>query len=56
MLQIHTVSSCITYRPNDLQGTNMPAAEKAERLNKICLFKAGPSGYLDPDVFKRNLE
>ena len=56
MLQIHTVSSCITYRPNDLQGTIMPAAEKAERLNKICLFKAGPSGYLDPDVFTRNLE
>ena len=50
MLQIHTFSSRNTYRPNDLQGTIMPAAEKAEWLNKVCLFKAGSSGYLDPGV------
>ena len=56
MLQIHIFSSCNTYRPNDLQGTIMPAAEKAERLNKVCLFKAGSSGYLDPGVFAHTLE
>ena len=56
MLQIHTFSSSNTYRPCDLQGTIMPAAEKAEWLNKVCLFKAGSSGYLDPGVFTRILE
>ena len=53
MLQIHTFNSRNTYRPNDLQGTIMPAAEW---LNKVCLFKAGSSGYLDPDVFALALE
>ena len=56
MLQIHTFSSRNTYRLNDLQGTIMPAAEKAEWLNKVCLFKAGLSGYLDPGVFAHALE
>ena len=56
MLQIHTFNSRNTYRPNDLQGTIMPAAEKAEWLNKVCLFKAGSSGYLDPGVFVHTLE
>jgi hypothetical protein len=56
MLQIHTFNSRNTYRPNDLQGTIMPAAEKAEWLNKVCLFKAGSSGYLDPGVFAHALE
>ena len=57
MLQIHFIfSSCNTYRPNDLQGTIMPAADKAEWLNKVCLFKAGSSGYLDPGVFAHALE
>ena len=56
MLQIHTFSSRNTYRPNDLQGIIMPAAEKAERLNKVCLFKAGSSGYLDPGVLTCILE
>ena len=45
MLQIHTFSSSNTYRPNDLQGTIMPAADKAES-----------SGYLDPGVLTRILE
>ena len=49
MLQIHTFNSRNTYRPNDLQ-------EKAEWLNKVCLFKAGSSGYLDPGVFAHALE
>ena len=56
MLQIHIFSSRNTYRPNDLQGTIMPAADKAEWLNKVCLFKAGSSGYLDPGVFAHALE
>ena len=55
-MQIHTFNSRNTYRPNDLQGTIMPAAEKAEWLNKVCLFKAGSSGYLDPGVFAHALE
>ena len=55
MLQIHTFNSRNTYRPNDLQGTIMPAAEKAERLNKVCLFKAGSSGYLGPGAAIRML-
>ena len=56
MLQIHTFNSCNTYRPNDLQGTIMPAADKAEWLNKVCLFKAGLSGYLDSCVSAHTLE
>ena len=56
MLQIHTFSSRNTYRPNDLQGTIMPAAGKAEWLINVCLFKAGSSGYLDPGVFAHTLE
>ena len=56
MLQIHIFSSCNTYRPNDLQGTIMPAADQAEWLTKVCLFKAGSSGYLDPGVFAHSLE
>ena len=56
MLQIHTFNSRNTYRPSDLQGTIMPAADKAEWLNKVCLFKAGSSGYLDPGVFTSTLE
>ena len=50
MLQIHTFSSSNTYRPYDLQGTIMPAADKAEWLINVCLFKAGSSGYLDDQV------
>ena len=56
MLQIHTFSSRNTYRPNDLQGTVMPAADKAEWLINVCLFKAGSSGYLDPGVLTCILE
>ena len=56
MLQIHTFSSRNTYRPNDLQGTVMPAADKAEWLINVCLFKAGSSGYLNPNVSAHTLE
>ena len=56
MLQIHIFSSRNTYRPNDLQGTVMPAADKAEWLINVCLFKAGSSGYLDPGVLTCILE
>ena len=48
MLKIHTFSAGNTYSPFDLQGIIMPAAKKAEWLINVCLFKAGPSGYLDP--------
>ena len=56
MLQIHTFNSRNTYRPNDLQGTIMPAADKAEWLISSCLFMAGSSGFLDPGAPARNLE
>ena len=56
MLQIHTFSSSNIYRPNDLQGTIMPAAGKAEWLINVCLFKAGLSGHLDSGVFIRTLD
>ena len=46
LCQIHTFNSCNTYHLNSLQGTIMPTAEKAEWLNKVCLFKVGSSGYL----------
>ena len=60
MLQILTFSSsntsCNTYHPTDVIRMIMPAADKAEWLNKVCLFKAGSSGYLDPGVFAHTLE
>ena len=56
MLQIHIFSSSNTYRPNDLQGIIMPAADKAEWLHKVCLFAAGSRGYLDPGVFTSDLD
>ena len=56
MLQIHTFKSSNTYRPYDLQGTIMPAADKAEWLINVCLSKAGSSGHLEPGVFTRILE
>ena len=56
MLQILTFNSSNKYRPNDLQGTFMPAAHEAEWLINVCLFKAGQSGHLNPGVFARILE
>ena len=56
MLQILTFSSSNTYHPTDVIRTIMPAADKAEWLINVCLFKAGPSGHLDPGVFARILE
>jgi hypothetical protein len=60
MLQILTFSSsntsCNTYHPTDDMRMIMPAADKAEWLINVCLFKAGPSGHLDPGVFARILE
>ena len=56
MLQILTFNSSNTYRPNDFKGMILPAADKAEWLIKVCLFKAGQSGHLDPDVFSCILE
>ena len=60
MLQIHTYNLKNTYRPYDLQGTTMPAANKAEWLSSKCLKKTGSSGkprvhcarskYLGPDA------
>ena len=56
MLQIHIASSNNTYRLYDLQGTIMPAADKAEWLINVCLFKAGPSGHLNPGAFSFIME
>ena len=39
MLQIHTFNSRNTYRPNDLQGTIMPAAKKAEWLIRYAFSR-----------------
>ena len=66
MLQTHTYSFSSIKRLYDLQGTNMPSADKAERLISTCLFKTGSSGesrthrardgYLGPDTAMRILE
>ena len=56
MLQIYTYSLRKIYRPYDLQGTNMPKADKAEWLISTCLNRAGSSGYLKPGAFTRILE
>ena len=56
MLQIHTHSFTSINRLYDLQGTNMPSANKAERLISTCLNRAGSSGYLKPGAFTRILE
>lgn len=50
---ISSDTSCNTYHVNDVMGMIMPAAVKADWLISVCLFKAGPSGDLDPDVFAR---
>ncbi len=66
MLQMHMYSLINIKCPYDLQGTNMPSADKAERLISTCLFKTGSSGesrthrardgYLGPDTAMRILE
>ena len=56
MLQIHVHGFKTLYRPCDLQGTIMPSADKAERLNLTCLNQAGSSGYLGPGAAMRILE
>lgn len=50
MLQKHTFIAGNTNRTNAVNGMIMPAAVKAEWLIHTCLFKAGPGGYLEPDV------
>ena len=56
MLQTSINSYITINRLHDLQGTIMPAADKAEWLISSCLFMAGSSGYLDPGAPARNLE
>ena len=46
MLKRNTLNITISYRPYDLQGTSMPAAEKADRFIPACLIATGSSGYL----------
>ena len=40
----------------DLQGTIMPAAEKAEWLISVRLHKTGSSGYLGPGALVQAME
>ena len=48
MLQIYTDSSRRINHRFDLQGTFMPAADKAEWLICVCLYMTGSSGCLGP--------
>ena len=56
MLQRLTNGLMNTDRPFDLQGTIMPAAEKAEWLDCACLHKTGSSGYLEPGALVQAME
>ena len=56
MLQTHSYSFTSIKRLYDRQGTNMPSANKADRLISTCLNRAGSSGYLKPGAFTRILE
>ena len=53
MLKRYTLNITISYRPYDLQGTSMPAAEKADRFIPACLIATGSSGYLKRGAFTR---
>ena len=56
MLQRLTNGLMNTDRLFDLQGTIMPAAEKAEWLDYACLHKTGSSGYLGPGALVQAME